>query len=114
MSTISTHVLDTARGRPASGLVLRLERLDAAGTAHAISERTTNEDGRVKDLVPAGVPFDVGTYRMRFDTGAYFAARGERCFYPDVVITFAIDAPDEHYHVPLLLAPYGYSTYRGS
>lgn len=102
MSTLSTHVLDTARGRPAAGLHITLEtrageRLDAG---------ETDADGRVGSL---GGELGPGDYVLRFDTGGYVAG-----FYPEVVVVFTIADPDQHYHVPLLLSPYGYSTYRGS
>jgi 5-hydroxyisourate hydrolase len=108
MSTISTHVLDTARGRPAFGIGVRLESADR-GT---IASGRTDDDGRIGNL-GAG-ELSPGTYRLAFDTTGYFAATGQAGFYPEVVIAFTIVDPDEHYHVPLLLAPYAYSTYRGS
>jgi 5-hydroxyisourate hydrolase len=108
MSTVSTHVLDNALGRPAAGVGVRLESAD--GTAIA-SERT-DADGRIADLGPSDLA--AGTYRLVFDTDGYFAATGQPVFYPEVVIAFAIGDPFEHYHVPLLLAPFAYSTYRGS
>jgi 5-hydroxyisourate hydrolase len=112
-SPITTHVLDTALGRPAAGLRLRLERLADDGSATLVTEATTNEDGRVAPLMAPGSLAAV-TYRMTFDTGPYFAATHRTGFYPYVSIVFTITAPDEHHHVPLLLSPYGYSTYRGS
>ena len=111
-SAVTTHVLDAGVGRPAAGVPVSLE-----GPAGVIASATTDGDGRVRDLGPAAlVP---GIYRLRFDTGAYFAATGTRGFYPEVVVTFEIDgsgasSADAHLHVPLLLSPYGYSTYRGS
>jgi 5-hydroxyisourate hydrolase len=102
MATLSTHVLDTSRGRPAAGIVVRLE---AAGVV--VGEGVTDEDGRIGRLGPELEP---GDYVVRFDTGAYL---GEAAFYPEVAVTFRI-AADEHHHVPLLLNPFGYSTYRGS
>lgn len=103
MSTISTHVLDTAAGRPAAGVPIRLET--AAG--ELLGSGVTDADGRVRGLVDALAP---GTYRMVFDTAAY----DPDGFYPEVAVLFTVRAADEHYHVPLLLSPYGYSTYRGS
>jgi 5-hydroxyisourate hydrolase len=111
VSAITTHVLDTARGRPAAGIDVVLERASATGW-DAVGRGTTDADGRLRDLLPAGAPA-AGRYRLTFDTGAYFAAAGERAFYPEVVVVFAVDG-DEHHHVPLLLSPFGYSTYRGS
>ena len=106
MASLSTHVLDTAAGRPAVGLRVTLET--AEGTA--LKEAVTDADGRVGDLA-AELP--TGEHRLRFDTGAWFARQDLAAFYPEVVVTFAV-GHDEHYHVPLLLSPFGYSTYRGS
>jgi 5-hydroxyisourate hydrolase len=109
MSTITTHVLDTALGRPASGVPVRLEAIAPPTT---IATATTNEDGRVLDLGPERV--DAGTYRLVFDTASYFEATGQTGFFPEVSLTFTLTDPDQHYHVPLLLSPFAYSTYRGS
>lgn len=106
---VSTHVLDAARGRPAAGVAVRLEHL-ADGVYAELARAVTDDDGRVRAW-PVPAP---GTYRLVFDTGGYFAGRGEPAFYPEVTVTFAITAPDEPHHVPLLLSPYAYSTYRGS
>lgn len=108
MSAVTTHVLDTARGRPASGVPVRLERSDGA----AVGQGRTDDDGRVRGLGPDRL--DAGDYRLVFDTGAYFVALGQNGFYPEVTVTFTLADVDAHYHVPLLLSPYGYSTYRGS
>ncbi|WP_028926573.1 hydroxyisourate hydrolase [Pseudonocardia acaciae] len=107
---ITTHVLDSARGRPAAGVPVRLERA-GSGQGEPLGEARTDGDGRVRELGPATL--DAGGYRLVFDTGAYFEATGQRGFYPEVAITFTVDA-GEHYHVPLLLSPFAYSTYRGS
>lgn len=106
MATLSTHVLDTAGGRPAGGVAVTLETADGTVLAQAV----TDADGRVGHLA-ADLP--AGDLRLRFDTGAWYAARAEVAFYPEVVVAFTV-AGDEHYHVPLLLSPFGYSTYRGS
>lgn len=111
--SISTHVLDTARGKPASGIAIRLEHLEGAGAA-LIGRGQTDPDGRLRDLVPEGAVISAGTHRLTFDTGAYFAATSTEAFYPEVSVVFEIRDPRQHYHVPLLLSPYGYSTYRGS
>jgi len=103
VSTLSTHVLDTAAGRPAVGVLVRLETRDG----RPLGEATTDADGRVGALGPDSL--DPGDYALRFDTGSYVDG-----FYPEVVVTFTIADPGEHYHVPLLLSPFGYSTYRGS
>lgn len=113
MSGITTHVLDTARGRPASGVPITLEKQEASGWK-ALGSGATDADGRLRTLLPGGTALEAGVYRLTFDTGAYFTARDEKSFYPVVHVTFAIEAPAEHYHVPLLLSPFGYSTYRGS
>jgi 5-hydroxyisourate hydrolase len=107
---ITTHVLDTARGRPAAGVAVRLERRTAAEWTE-VGAAETDADGRARTLVPDGAGIEAATYRLRFDTGAYL---GRGAFFPEVVLTFAVTAPEEHHHVPLLLSPFGYTTYRGS
>jgi len=104
VSQVTTHVLDTAAGRPAAGVAVTLERFD--GTVLATG--ATDTDGRVRALGPDRL--DPGTYRLRFDTGAYL---GSRAFFPEVVIAFRVIG-DTHHHVPLLLSSFGYTTYRGS
>ena len=113
MSPITTHVLDTTRGRPAQGVPIRLERRDDGGAYATVGAGQTDADGRLRTLMAAG-SLTVGVYRITFDTGAYFAALGTASFYPEVSIVFTIRSAGEHYHVPLLLNPFGYSTYRGS
>ena len=112
MSRITTHVLDTVRGRPAGGLTVTLERLDPE--PDVLGSGQTDHDGRLRDLLPPDDEFAPGTYRLTFDTGAYFRTQAVKAFYPEVVIVFEVRDAGEHYHVPLLLSPYGYSTYRGS
>jgi len=112
-SPITTHVLDTALGRPAEGVGVRLERLVTAGAFEEIARGVTNADGRVADLLAPG-SLSAGTYRLTFDTGAYLERSGRTGFYPSVPVVFDVERTDEHYHVPLLLSPHGYSTYRGS
>ena len=102
MSRITTHVLDTARGRPAAGIPVRLE-----GPAGHLGDAVTDHDGRVADLGPERL--EPGTYRLTFDVAAY----DRDSFFPQVAVTFRV-TDDEHHHVPLLLAPFTYSTYRGS
>ena len=115
MSRITTHVLDTALGRPAVGVKVRLERVGSRGAATEIlGQGTTDEDGRLRDLAPPGPALISGGYRLTFDTGDYFRMQELEGFYPQVSIDFEVRDGLEHYHVPLLLAPYGYSTYRGS
>lgn len=107
MSGISTHILDTANGRPAAGVPVTLER-EREGGWQFVGRGTTDTDGRVRTLLTT--PPEAGTYRISFDTAAYFPTG----FFPSVLITFNVAEGQEHYHVPLLLSPYGYSTYRGS
>lgn len=111
-SPLTSHVLDTARGRPARGLALVVERLDD-GVWTQVAAGTTNEDGRVPGLLTPET-FLAGTYRAVFATGDWLAAEQLPVFYPEVTVVFVVDAPEEHHHIPLLISPYGYSTYRGS
>ena len=112
MSPITSHVLDTATGRPAQGLAIRLEVFEA-DRWRVLAERVSDQDGRVTDLLAPGA-LVAGTYRLTFDTGAYLRASGRPVFYPRVEVIFEITSPTEHHHIPLLLSPFGYSTYRGS
>jgi len=112
MSAITTHILDTAAGRPAAGVTITLERAAAAGFTE-IGRGVTDDDGRCKTLM-GGAALETGTYRISFDTGAYFAARAIDAFYPRVQIEFQVREADQHYHVPILLNPFGFTTYRGS
>ena len=111
MSAVTTHVLDTARGRPAAGVRVRLEQV-AGGDGGVVDSATTDDDGRVRCLGPDRV--EPGTYRLVFDTADYFARTGQSCFFPEVSLAFVVADPDRHLHVPLLLSPFAYSTYRGS
>jgi 5-hydroxyisourate hydrolase len=108
MSTVTTHVLDTARGAPATGVSVRLERVDGD---EPVASGVTDSDGRVADLGPDGL--ESGTYRLRFDTSAYYDGADTSAFFPEVVVVFEVTG-EQHYHVPLLLSPFAYSTYRGS
>jgi len=110
MSQITTHVLDTALGRPAAGVPVRLVRLAADGEQVLASART-DADGRVGELGPDTV--DPGTYRLAFDLAAYAATTGQDSFFPEAALTFTV-RDGSHHHVPLLLSPFAYSTYRGS
>lgn len=136
MSTLSTHALDTASGKPAAGLPLLLEQqsdagawmqyqqnrikgiLSEAATApvwQVLAQGLTNTDGRCPDLFSEGQnQLQPGIYRMSFDTAHYFTQHGLTGFYPRVEVIFEIHDADEHYHVPLLISPFGFSTYRGS
>jgi 5-hydroxyisourate hydrolase len=105
MSGISTHVLDTASGRPAANLRVRLFRAE-----REISSQTTDANGRCAALLPPGIALTAGSYQLLFETGAYFP----QAFYPEVTISFTVSDASAHYHVPLLISPFGYTTYRGS
>ena len=111
MTRITSHVLDTSTGRPASGLSVKLERAGSDGPA-LVASATTDADGRIRDWIPAGVP--AGRYRLVFETGTWFRAAKRETLYPLVIIEFEVEDGVPHYHLPLLLAPFGYSTYRGS
>ena len=121
MSSVSTHVLDMALGVPAAGVGVVLQQADADGYRD-IGQAVTDDDGRAADLGPGWI--ERGTYRLVFDTGAYFAEQtsagmgvgqlGGPCYFPEVVVTFRVDDSSSHYHTPLLLSPFGYTTYRGS
>jgi 5-hydroxyisourate hydrolase len=113
MSAITTHVLDLSTGRPAAGVDVVLHMLEGDAAWRELGRGATDEDGRLRTLLPSGAPVGAGTYRLVFDTGAYFARRSTRSFYPHVIVVFSVTA-EPHYHVPLLLSPFGYSTYRGS
>lgn len=117
MSQLTTHILDTAKGKPAEGITVVLFQLDPADPVTAnwrqITLGTTNEDGRIPTLLADDAVLEVGIYRLKFETKEYFDKLGVQTFYPFVEITFTISG-NEHYHVPLLLNPFGYSTYRGS
>ncbi len=110
---MSTHVLDTARGVPGSGIAVELD-FDRDGEWETLNAVVTDADGRVRSLLPEGVAMLPGVYTVRFATGAYFAREGVAGLYPTVEITFTVRAGEPHYHVPLLLAANGYTTYRGS
>ncbi len=112
MTRITSHVLDTSAGRPAAGLTVRLERPHGGAGSQALASATTDADGRIRDWIPAGVT--PGRYRLVFETGAWFRAAGRETLYPEVVIEFEVQDGVPHYHLPLLLSPFGYSTYRGS
>ena len=114
MSTISTHILDTSRGQPAGDVSVALEILNAGEGWSQLSEAATDIDGRIKEFVLTDSQLNPGTYRLVFTVAKYFEALNQNSFYPEVVVTFLIGSDTEHYHVPLLISPFGYSTYRGS
>jgi 5-hydroxyisourate hydrolase len=113
MSKITTHVLDTARGRPAEGVPIALER-QTGPSFTMLGRGATDADGRLRTLLPDAATLEPGIYRISFDTGAYFRATGTAGFYPSVSVVFEVRDASQHHHVPLLLNPFGYSTYRGS
>lgn len=110
-SHLTTHVLDAATGRPAADIAVVLERKEDAGWTE-VATGTTNADGRIGALGPEKLAS--GTYRLTFAVADYFAATNTPTFYPEVTVTFAVDENEKHYHVPVLLSPFAYSTYRGS
>src|ERR1700751_5682379 len=110
---ISTHILDTAIGKPASGIVVTLQRVDDSAWKE-INRAVTDNDGRCKYLLPEFQTLEAGVYRVRFYTAPYFAERQVKSLYPAIEITFEVTNPQEHYHIPLLLTANGYTTYRGS
>lgn len=110
--SLSTHVLDLASGRPAGDVAVTLDVRAADGTWWHAGGARTDADGRVRDLADDGLTAAV--YRLTFEVGAYFAAQGVASFHPEAAVTFEIVDPDEHHHVPLLVSPFGYTTYRGS
>ena len=114
MSPITTHVLDTMLGKPASGVAVAIEVADGEGRWSEVARSVTDANGRISEFDPAAKSLDRKMYRLRFATGAYFATTCVRTFYPEVHVVVAIDDRAAHYHIPLLLSPFGYSTYRGS
>jgi len=114
MSAITTHVLDLSRGRPASGVPVVLDLQLKGGEWQNLGRGITDADGRLRDLLPAGHALAPGLYRLSFDAGSYFRSAGVECFHPSIPIVFEVRVSTEHYHIPLLISPFGYSTYRGS
>lgn len=114
MSAITTHVLDTARGRPAAGVPVVLEHGGGMNVWQFVGRGETDEDGRLRTLSPPDAALPPGVYRLIFDTRKYFETLGIPSFYPHIVVVFDTSASQGDYHVPLLLSPFGYTTYRGS
>lgn len=112
MSGISTHVLDITKGQPAQGLRVTLERQSQSADWVLIGDGATDNNGRISQLLRDDQKLDVASYRLLFRTGDYF--EGRECFYPEVTVQFLVRDPSASYHIPLLLSPYGYTTYRGS
>jgi len=117
MSGLSTHVLDTANGVPGAGISVKLFRVEAE-QLHLVTSTVTNSDGRTDALLLTSDELRIGKYQLQFDTADYFRGRGtlipETAFLDDIVIRFGINNTEQHYHVPLLVSPFSYSTYRGS
>lgn len=114
MGAITTHILDVSTGVPARGVAVRLERQTANEDWEVIGRGETDDDGRLRDLLASDALLETGNYRLTFETGAYFARQQIEGFYPQATVTFTVRDAAQHYHVPLLLSPFGYSTYRGS
>jgi 5-hydroxyisourate hydrolase len=114
MNRISTHVLDLAQGRPAPGVPVRLERRDVTAGWRVVADTHTDSDGRCAQLLPADETMPSGCYRLTFDTASYFTAQKIDGLYPTVEVTFQVKSGESHFHIPLLLSPNGYTTYRGS
>jgi 5-hydroxyisourate hydrolase len=113
MSAITTHILDTSLGKPAANVPVLIDFLED-GVWSLVGQGQTDEDGRVKNLLHDDFEFKPGQYRIEFATSDYFSVLGVKGFYPYVKIVFQVEDTESHYHVPLLLNPFGYSTYRGS
>ena len=114
MKSISTHILDTTRGKPAPAVPVRLDYRESAGAWRQISSHETDADGRCSQLLSEDSGLAEGFYRLTFDTAAYFGSQGIRGLYPLVEITFEVRSGESHFHIPLILNPNGYTTYRGS
>jgi 5-hydroxyisourate hydrolase len=110
---ITTHILDLASGKPASGVRVALARVES-GSRSMVGSGVTDADGRLRDLVPSAGKLDAGVFELTFETGQYFRARGVEAFHPRVLVIVEITDAAQHYHVPLLVSPFGYTTYRGS
>jgi 5-hydroxyisourate hydrolase len=114
MSQITTHILDTSLGKPAEDVAIQLHQQQANGEWLLLGEGKTNSDGRIADLLDNDTILAAGTYRMHFATAGYFEKQNLSVFYPWAEVVFNITGDGQHYHIPLLLNPFGYSTYRGS
>ena len=114
MSSITTHILDVSNGSPAREVPVLLEQQITENEWQIIGKGQTDDDGRLTDIFPADETLAVGDYRLTFDTKTYFERQNVEGFYPQIVVAFTVRNAAQHYHVPLLLSPFGYSTYRGS
>jgi 5-hydroxyisourate hydrolase len=110
---LSIHALNTASGKPGAGITVVLQRRADKDWVD-LGRGKTDASGRADDLYPRDKPLQAGTYRLVYDTGTYFKSQRVKTFFPQVEVVFEVEQTDEHYHVPLLLSPYGYSTYRGN
>ncbi|GAA5810565.1 hypothetical protein MFLAVUS_003988 [Mucor flavus] len=113
-SPVTCHVLIASLGTPGQNIDVKIEKLDSAGGFTTLSTSQTNSDGRCPTLLPDGYKAEKGIYRVTFETQAFFSKIGQECFYPYVQIVFELANPEQHYHIPLLISPYSYTTYRGS
>jgi 5-hydroxyisourate hydrolase len=114
MKRISTHILDLVHGKPASGVPVRLEMQNASGSWRLLTSEHTDQDGRCAQLIPDGAELAAGIYRLSFDTASYHAVQNSSALYPVVEVTFQVREGESNFHIPLLLSPNGYTTYRGS
>ena len=114
MSGITTHVLDVSIGKSAADIQVKLDRKTSDGKWEPVGSQKTDADGRARELFPDGEPLSTAVHRLTFEVGLYFTERKVESFYQEVTIAFRVTDAAEHYHVPLLLSPFGYSTYRGS
>ena len=114
MSSITTHVLDTTLGQPGAGIVVFLERMTHSAGWQKLAEGMTDADGRLNDLLSPAEVFLPGHYRLIFETAPYFLLNSLEGFFPQIAVAFVVKDPTQHFHVPLLLGSYGYTTYRGS
>jgi 5-hydroxyisourate hydrolase len=114
MKRISTHILDMVQGKPAKDVLVRLEKENTPGDWRSLTSVRTDQDGRCAQLLPEGDDLSAGVYRLVFDTGSYYALQKIDALYPQVEVTFRAREGESHFHIPLLLSPNGYTTYRGS
>jgi 5-hydroxyisourate hydrolase len=114
MKRISTHILDTVLGKPAKDVAVRLEKQNPTGDWRPLTSARTDQDGRCTQLLPEGDDLSAGVYRLIFDTGSYYALQNIDALHPVVEVTFQSRDGESHFHIPLLLSPNGYTTYRGS
>jgi 5-hydroxyisourate hydrolase len=114
MKRISTHILDLVRGSPATDVPVQLEKQNSTGGWQLLTSARTDQDGRCPQLLPEGEDLSAGVYRLIFDTASYFALQKIVALYPAVEVTFQVQDGESHFHIPLLLSPNGYTTYRGS